>query len=130
MNEPSFLAPDLDRRVEAFEAAWSAGGPPDLEQFLPPSSDSAHLSVLAELIRVDLELRFACGESARLDRYEFIFPALFADPRRVAEVAFEEYRLRAVAGERPRPREYALRYRIDTSSWPHADSAPFRDEPG
>jgi serine/threonine protein kinase/Flp pilus assembly protein TadD len=111
-------ASDLDRRVGAFEAAWASGRPPDPAHFLPPESDPQFLPVLAELIRVDLEFRRRGGEAARLDGYRATFPALFAEASLVRELAFEEYRLRARAGERTHPREYAARYGIDTSGWP------------
>src|SRR5215210_6719249 len=109
---------DLDRRVEAFEAAWAAGGPPDLARFLPTHSDPGFLPTLAELVRIDLELRVGRGEVARLDRYLSGYPELFADRSRVKELAFEEYRLRVAAGDRPDLFDYAARYGIDTAGWP------------
>src|SRR5688500_15327555 len=121
MGEPAtagVAADDLDRRVGAFEAAWAADGPPDLGRFLPPPAAPGYADVLTELVRIDLELRHGRGEAARLDRYTAVYPALFADPARVRELAFEEYRLRAAAGERLTPREYALRFRVDTTGWP------------
>ncbi len=119
-------AADLDRVVGAFESAWAAG-PPDLGAFLPAPGDSQYLPVLAELIRVDLEFRRRRGDPARLDIYRTAFPALFADRSWVRELAFEEYRLRAAAGEATHPREYATRYGIDTSGWPiprHPSATP------
>ena len=110
-------AVDLDSRVEAFEAAW-AGGPPDLGRFLPPPADRGYFAVLTELVRVDLEFRHARGTAAGLDRYRAAFPALFADTDRVRALAFEEYRLRAEAGDRPRADDYARRYGIDAGDWP------------
>ena len=110
-------AVDLDSRVGAFEAAW-AGGPPDLARFLPPDADPTYFAVLTELVRVDLELRHANGAAAGLDRYRAAFPGLFADSGRVRELAFEEYRLRADAGDRPDASDYARRYGIDTAGWP------------
>jgi serine/threonine protein kinase/Flp pilus assembly protein TadD len=110
-------AADLDRRVEAFESAWAAG-PPRLDSFLPAEADSNYLPVLTELVRVDLEFRRKRGEDARLERYRTAFPALFADSSVVRELAFEEYRLRLAAHEPIHPKEYAVRYDIDTSGWP------------
>ncbi len=88
------LAADLDDRVAAFEAAWAAG-PPPLARFLPPADRPDYLSVLTELVRIDLEFRADRGEPPRPDRYRAEFPALFADPARAREVAFEADRLRA-----------------------------------
>jgi serine/threonine protein kinase/Tfp pilus assembly protein PilF len=109
---------DLDRRVEAFEAAWAAGAPPDLARFIPPSSDPQFLPTVTELVRIDLEFRSERGEPARLDRYQAAFPELFTDRTRVKELAFEEYRLRIAAGDRPDLLEYAVRFGIDTTGWP------------
>jgi serine/threonine protein kinase/Flp pilus assembly protein TadD len=88
------LAADLDECVEAFEAAWAAG-PPSIARFLPPGDRPDYLAVLTELVRIDLEFRADRGEFPCLDRYRAAFPALFADPARAREVAFEAERLRA-----------------------------------
>ena len=87
-------AADLDERVAAFEAAWAAG-PPPLARFLPPADRPDFLAVLTELVRIDLEFRADRGEPPAVDRYRAAYPALFADPARAREVAFEADRLRA-----------------------------------
>jgi serine/threonine protein kinase/Tfp pilus assembly protein PilF len=125
MNPATVLLPDdeLDRRVAAYEAAWAVA-PADLARFLPDRADPHFPQVLAELVRVDLELRSGRGESPRLDSYRGHAPELFADPNWVHDLAFEEYRQRLDGGEPVRPAEYAARYGIDTADWPAAADAP------
>ena len=109
---------DLDSILEAFERENEVSGGADVVAFLPDSSDPAYQQVAVELIRVDLERSWARGSKKRLEAYREITPLLFTDPRRLAEIAFEEYRLRKQSGEAVSAAEYKRRYAIDTSVWP------------
>ncbi|MFL5330005.1 MAG: protein kinase domain-containing protein [Gemmataceae bacterium] len=111
------VADELDRRIGAFEAAWSSGTP-RLAAFLPSPDDLIYGQCLSELIRVDLEFRRKRGQAATLDDYRTVFPELFKDKSILREIAYEEYRLRIASGESPHPREYESYYGIDTSQWP------------
>src|SRR5262245_30507973 len=84
--------------VEAFEAARCDEPDADLERFLPPVGHPLRDNVLCELIRVDLELGWERGAPRRLEHYRERFPALFGDPNRAKEIAYEEFRLRRRAG--------------------------------
>lgn len=108
---------DVERAVEAFELAHARSGSADPADFCPPPGDPLHLQIASELVRVDLE--FACrdGRSQRLEDYRSVFPELFEDAATLAEVAFEEYRLRRQAGEEVNVDDYRSRYGIDPSSW-------------
>src|SRR5207244_5625949 len=64
------------------------------------------------------------GQPTPLDDYRRRFPALFANPDSAQAVAFEEYRLRRQAGERPAPAEYEACYGVDTSDWPPGPAGP------
>lgn len=112
---------DLDSILEAFERENEVSGGADVVAFLPDSSDPAYQQVAVELIRVDLERSWARGSKKRLDAYREITPLLFTDPRRLAEIAFEEYRLRKQSGEAVTAAEYKRRYAIDISVWPDED---------
>ena len=114
----------LDDFVEAFESAWERDGAPRLEAFLPPADHPLRSAVLRELIRVDLEYSRERGSPRRLADYELLFPELFRDPDGLRAVAFEEYRLRRLAGEPAAPEEYADRFGIDTSGWPRSAVTP------
>jgi eukaryotic-like serine/threonine-protein kinase len=114
---------DLDRRVAAFEAAWSANRPTSLAAFLPVATSDDFAETLAELIRIDLEFRAARGESPRLNQYRTHSPELFQNRSWLQNLAFEEYRQRLAYGERPQPAEYVAEYGVNVSSWPHPTDA-------
>jgi hypothetical protein len=103
--------------VEAYESALLEG-PADLQEFLPSGSDELYPAVLRELIRVDLEQSRERGRARRLEEYRTAFPALFRDRTALQELAFEEYRLRLQAGEKPSPEEYHDRFQVNTDGWP------------
>jgi hypothetical protein len=92
----------LEDLIERFEAAQAANAQPELALFLPEPQNPLYRPVLVELIRVDLEYSWKRGTPKRLEDYVPLIAAL-ADARDVLEsIAFEEYRLRHQAGERPR----------------------------
>ena len=104
--------------VEAYEAARADGDPAPLADFLPDRSDPRFAAVLAELVRVEMEYAWTVGQPKRLDEYRVPYPELFDDSVILADVAFEEYRLRRLAGEPASPREYRERYGVNVSRWP------------
>jgi serine/threonine protein kinase/cytochrome c-type biogenesis protein CcmH/NrfG len=89
-------------KVEVAVAAFEEGGrrgPDAVLEYAPPADDPHHLSILCELIRADLEFAWSAGVRRFLDDYRTHFPALFASPTHLQQVAFEEYRLRVQAGD-------------------------------
>jgi serine/threonine protein kinase/lipoprotein NlpI len=111
------LRPELDDYVAAYEEARAAGGGPRLDDFLPPEGHKLRRPALRELVRVSMELDRREGCPRPLEDYLRSYPALVDDPAGLGEVAYEEYRLRLLAGERPTPEEYAARFGISTASW-------------
>jgi eukaryotic-like serine/threonine-protein kinase len=109
---------ELDDYVAAYETARAGNDKADPAAFLPPPEHPLHGEVLRELIRVDLEYAWRSGHGKRLEEYVAAFPRLFQDARALREIAFEEYRLRRLAGENVSPDEYAQRFRLNTSDWP------------
>jgi len=103
--------------VEAFEVAISSGGKPDLADFAPKEQNPARASILAELIRVDLEYGWRSGRPIALEDYSRRFPEAFTAAT-LPELTFEEYRLRRDAGQDALPGDYAIRYGVDTGHWP------------
>ena len=94
----SVLPARLDPAVDGFEAAWAAGPPPRVADYLPPPGDPDRPALLAELIRVDLERRAAGND----------FPdphALYADllPEQTAEAVAGLERYAAAVRDRHRP---------------------------
>jgi serine/threonine protein kinase/tetratricopeptide (TPR) repeat protein len=114
---------ELDNFVEAYETAQAQSEQVDLGEFLPAADHPLYLSVLCELVRVELEYSWQRGRPQSLESYRARFPQLFRHPERVQEIAYEEYRLRRQAGEAVRPAEYQQRYGIPTTGWPD-DQAP------
>ncbi|MDB5305934.1 MAG: prkC 12 [Gemmataceae bacterium] len=107
----------LAHQVEAFEDALARDPETDLGLFLPDQDHPLYPSILAELVRVDLELARARNRPRRLADYRR-FPGVFELPEVLRAVAFEEYRLRRQAGEAVSAEEYRTAYRIDTADWP------------
>src|SRR5262245_42245148 len=107
------MPPDISPRqapdyVEAFGTA-RAQGPADPSDFAPPPDHPLRLSVLRDLVRIDLEAAWSAGTPKPLDDYRDVFPDLFADPAAAADLALTEYRLLLRAGFRPSPEDYAQR---------------------
>ncbi|MBO0699633.1 MAG: hypothetical protein J2P46_14655, partial [Zavarzinella sp.] len=119
------LSSEIDGRLLAFERAAADTAVPDLEPFLPPPGDPTRPEAVRELVRVALELRWARGERPDLDEYLDRFPELKTSAA-MAEVAYEDYRLRLQAGEARSPDAYRVRYGVDVTDWPgpEADTAP------
>src|SRR5262249_31315757 len=78
---------------EQFEAAWTAGQQPAIEDFLPPGGSQRQLALL-RLIHVDLERRLKAGEAARVENYLARFPELADDSQAALDLIAAEHRLR------------------------------------
>lgn len=110
--------------LEAFEEARASEPDAPLERFLPAPGHPLRSEVLHEIIRIDMEHGWARGQARPLTEYQARYPEAFEEPDCAAELAFEEYRQRLQAGERPKAAEYAARFGVDTSDWPAtADSS-------
>jgi serine/threonine protein kinase/tetratricopeptide (TPR) repeat protein len=120
---------ELDRFVAAYESCQTRQGHAEIRAFLPEPRHPLYLSVLRELVRVDLEYGWERGRAPRAEEYFAAFPELKADPESVREIAFEEYRLRQQAGERPSPAEYQRRFGADTRDWPAPPAETRTDVP-
>lgn len=115
MEPPDFTA--LDDFVAAFEKARREGHPARIEEFLPPPDHPLRLTVLGELVRVEMELDWRDGHPRSLADYLHDFPVLAHDLALLGEIAYEEYRQRLLAGQRPTPEAYADRFRVDVRGW-------------
>jgi serine/threonine protein kinase/tetratricopeptide (TPR) repeat protein len=115
--------PGVASIVEAYESARAEGNPVNLERFLPARGDSLFFPALAELIRVEMEISWSEGRPKRLADYRGPFPELFENRPIFADVAFEEYRQRQIAGEKPSAAEYQRLFDVDVSDWPSANGS-------
>ncbi|MBL8811840.1 MAG: protein kinase [Planctomycetaceae bacterium] len=117
---------DLTACVEAFEEAIADGRRAPIELYLPDAEHPEYEAIVIELARVELEL---CGPDLSADPvadYQRRFPGVFARPQNLSQIAFEEFRVRRQRGEDVDRREYAARYRIDTTNWPVVAPLPNR----
>jgi serine/threonine protein kinase/Tfp pilus assembly protein PilF len=109
---------EIDPFIEAFERSYATEGRADLAAFLPEPGHPHYLAVLRELVCADIEYAWRSGAPRRAEDYVAAFPALGADPGCLCAVAFEEYRQRQRAGDRPSPAEYRQRLGVETIDWP------------
>src|SRR6516225_6804106 len=109
---------EIDPFIEAFERSYATEGRADLAAFLPEPGHPHYVAVLRELVCADIEYAWRDGAPRRAEDYLAAFPALGADPACLCAVAFEEYRQRQRAGDRPSPAVYRQRLGVETIDWP------------
>jgi serine/threonine protein kinase/predicted Zn-dependent protease len=114
---------ELDEFIAAYEDARARSAHADWTHYLPGRDHPLYRAALREFVRIDLETGWDQGRPRRLEEYEQLFPELANDRDGFREIAFEEYRLRCLAGQNPSLTEYEERYGIVTDGW----SAPGSD---
>jgi eukaryotic-like serine/threonine-protein kinase len=120
---------EIDDRLLAFEhAAAAAPRVPDFDSFLPPPGDPDRIEAVRELARVALELRWSRGDRPNLKDYLARYPEL-GDPEARAAIAFEDYRQRILAGDKPSRDSYQAEYGIEVAEWPSQDALTSRRGP-
>ena len=113
---------DLEHFVEAFEGRVELAGDANISDFLPPRTHPEYHEIVVELVRVELEHRFALGERPSIEAYRARFPETFDQTERLEPVAFEVYRLRCQAGEQLAALQFSDQYGIDATDWPSCAS--------
>jgi eukaryotic-like serine/threonine-protein kinase len=116
-NQPLEEWQAVEAAVEAFERAYTSGGASDPQLYCPRLGHPFYFPILCELLRADLEFAWQAGRKKYLEDYRPLFPALFQSSGSLAQVAFEEYRLRQLHDELPSAAEYAKKYGIDVTNW-------------
>jgi hypothetical protein len=89
------LTIELEDFIEAFELVRGRQDQVDLAAFLPPRDHPLHL-----------------------EEYQDPFPELFQDREGLQAIAFEDYRLRHLLGDKPSPAVYQQRWKVNTENWP------------
>ena len=73
MNSDDALTLSLEQKVDQvctrFEAAWTSGAPPRIEDYLADLADAEKGAVLREMILLDVFCRQKRGESCRIEDY-------------------------------------------------------------
>src|SRR5262249_57564110 len=104
-------SPEIALLVQRYQADWrsspSPGFRPDPEVYLPADPDQRS-TVLLELLRADLILRWGARERRPVEWYRDRFPEL--DDESLVALLYEEYCLREEAGESPEAAEYRARF--------------------
>jgi len=102
---------ELTGRVEAFVAAWEAGGEePRLAELLPEGPPALRQLVLVELIKVDLDYRWSRPQGPRrVEAYLEDFPELAAAGV-PADLLYEEFHIRKRSGEAVSPQDLMARF--------------------
>ena len=108
----------LDDFVEAFEIACATGGQPSVADYVPSADHPQRRETVVELVRVDLEYRWQAGRGPFVEQYQHLFPEELRTGSGLAQVAFEEFRLRRIAGEPVSRDVYRQRLSIATDDWP------------
>ena len=120
---------ELDDFVRAYEAAWASVERADLRAFLPGPDHPLYVSVMREVVRVDLQFRWDRGQPRPLEDYRSWFPELFSDRESLHAITFEDYRLRRQLGENVTPAEYERRFGVDVTTWPGLHQAAVGSDP-
>jgi WD40 repeat protein len=83
MNSDDALTLSREQKVDQvctrFEAAWTSGAPPRIEDYLANLGEAEKDAVLRELILLDVFYRQKRGESCRAEDYQARFPELTAE---------------------------------------------------
>lgn len=92
---PSVLSRrDLDSILIEFEEDW-IGDVGYIQRFVENHKIRKHIEVIADLIRIDIELRYSSDREVDLVGYFRSFPLLLQDRDAVSGIAFEDFRSRA-----------------------------------
>jgi serine/threonine protein kinase/Flp pilus assembly protein TadD len=134
----SLLDPAFDAaRLDAFEMQLQQDAHAQFEDALPPEHDPQYVALATELIRLDMEYAWGRGEPRSPEHYLGVCPELDRHAVAIEALAFEDYRLRRLAGQSVSPESYAKRFGISTCDWPvdprvhDEDGAdPLLDPPG
>ena len=107
----------LEDAIEEFEQRWSEGSYATIEQLLEAYGLADDHEAIAELIRVDIELRYERGASIELDDYLRRFQSLCESPGCVADIAFGDYRARSANGYSVSAKRWSSLPGVSDASW-------------
>ncbi len=118
MDSINELTRDVESMIDRFETTRSGDPRTDLRDFVPPRDHRDYKRILVELVRADMEFSWEEGAPCGLAEYCTRFQELSSDKDAIAELAFEEYRLRFQHGDAVSPEVYAHELGVNTSGWP------------
>ncbi len=101
----------LAARIDALVKCWESGASaPVLAGFVPHEPAALRRLVLVELVKVDLEHRYARKQPKRVEDYVAEFPELAGPAGPPCDLIFEEFQARRRHGEAVEPKEYFGRF--------------------
>lgn len=96
--------------VERFEKQWRTAGKAEIADFLSGDHSDERQVLLSELVKVDLEYRWARGEEARIESYLARFPQLGSVDDAPLELLIEELNARSRCQRLPDSAELQRRF--------------------
>jgi serine/threonine protein kinase/tetratricopeptide (TPR) repeat protein len=100
----------LGEALHSFDRAWDEGQSPALDDYLLPAGHPHRLSLLADLIAIDLERRLKGGQLFRLEQHLARYPELAEDRARVVDLLAWECEVRRRQEPDLRVEEYVARF--------------------
>jgi len=94
MSLESSRAAVIDEAIELFERSWRVDHRGLIEEIVSESQLSGDPELLAELIRVDIDRRYAVGAELSVGDYFERFPVVRQHQEHVAAICFEDFRER------------------------------------
>lgn len=111
----------VSEHVDRYELALIQNPDEAIDAYLPPADSPVFSAVLSELARIRLEWDWKHGRHDGLDVLLNKFDRFVGYPDVLAEVAYEDYRLRSLHGLPRSLLHYRDLYQLDTSNWPSHD---------
>lgn len=107
--------------VDAYESE-SRDSFPDLRKYSDRASPEFRGAAIAELVKVDMERRWAAGDRRRVEEYLSQYPELKSSTDSLTEIVQQEYFVRSRHGEHPSAAELQSRFpNIDERRVLHTD---------
>lgn len=100
----------LARHLESFLTAWEQSPLPPIAEHLPAGPPVLRRLALVELIKVDIEQRFAAGQGRVLEDYAREFPEIADETGPPCELIYEEFHVRNRHGFALTPADYFARF--------------------
>ncbi len=107
----------IDEAIDSFEEGWSLDSRSDIRSLLGRFHLADDSTAITELIRIDIELRYAQGIPIDLDEYLNEFGAFLGEPGDIAQIAFEDFRAREAYGHPVSSSRWRGLPGIDNQSW-------------
>ena len=100
----------LEERADRFAAALQKGAVGDWEQYLEGLPAMLRRPVVLEMVKIELEHRWAKGEMPLLEEYASRFPEITDAGRVPNDLICEEFRIRCKRGHQPELSSYRSRF--------------------